>query len=124
MALTIFKKLIQKFNTPDKNLKNRQSIFIFISSYTSAPVLSMLAAGLIDEKEKVLFVIQKKDDYLINKIKFFVPGFTNQYLVIDEETQKIFHHCVIPKFPSKRFPKNIVNLIFHWIPLRLYMKVN
>ncbi len=88
MALTIFKKLIQKFNTPDKNLKNRQSIFIFISSYTSAPVLSMLAAGLIDEKEKVLFVIQKKDDYLINKIKFFVPGFTNQYLVIDEETQK------------------------------------
>ncbi|RUR20227.1 hypothetical protein ELY21_01540 [Legionella sp. km535] len=88
MGLTIIKKIIQTLNNLNKNLKNRQPILIFISSYTSAPVLSMLAARLIDSKEKVFFVIQKYDENLLKKIKKFAPGFTNEFLVIEEEAQK------------------------------------
>ncbi|ASQ46423.1 hypothetical protein [Legionella clemsonensis] len=83
MSLNFIKKII------NSTKKNAKPIMIFISSYTNVHVLSMLAKDLIAEQENILFIMQTYDENLLNKIKFFIPNFTNQYLVIDDEANEV-----------------------------------
>lgn len=88
---SVFIKIISKLNLFSKNKKSSQPILIFISSYTDTPVLSMLANKLMQKEESILFVMRSHDEKLLNKIKLFMPAFNDQYLVIEQEAQKLIN---------------------------------